>query len=184
MGNCTPSPKEINAHSHHLVYNVSGFPGLNNPISEPWFRSFCFKNLLLRPLPSWKLLSRFALKHHQPLSWDWSPWDLGLCSIMFMCHLFICLSPPLAEEGLCLSLHPWSPTQELAQGRPSGNVKCICRHVSFGLHSQSSAVAAKAEWEPSRAFLREAGLCLFARMKASSNGSADLSRETAASKKT
>lgn len=79
-------------------------------------------------------------------------------------------------------LCPWRPNTEAGPEqvgvRGSGDTEHISERVSLRkVHGPSVTIAAKAEWEPFRAFLLDAEPCLFARMKAASRTSADLGRE-------
>ena len=157
------------------------------PIRGLWFRGLFFKNAGLRSLPSWKLLSGFALNHV-----SCSP-ETGLPGrslfhhvyLSSVCVSFSCTGVWIQQRGLVVVSESPKPDAGAGPGGPSGNAECTSEHVSFGqVHGQTVMVAAKVEWELSRAFLLEAGPCLFARMKVTLRGRVYLDREGRGSKQT
>lgn len=109
-----------NTHSHHFAYGPTGFRASVSPVPVHRCRGLCFKHTVLRSLPSWKHLSRFAGNSISP-----SP-ETGLPRARVFapsCLLFVssvCVSFSFtgnwSQEGVMLGSAPWSPMRELAPG--------------------------------------------------------------------
>lgn len=153
MKTCTLSPNE-RMHTpttlHKILLISRWIPSL-----KFLFRSFCFRSLDPKSLPSWETLRRLALNNISPFPETGVPGALASVPSCYELSVYGSFSSPgvwIQEGGHVPVSVPLEPNTKIwargGQGftvRGSGNIECTRRHVSFRkVHGQSVTIAAKA----------------------------------------